>query len=831
MVHRDITRNAETALADGRPFRFDYEKSEQPTPYKSARNPKVYYKRPETSADIDPETGTSPLEDRIKSRKSRVAANVQVLAAFCVMARSAGRFVTPIGLLMSLVLSWIGNVSSAGASFLSTMCICLSRVEVSRIVDELASRYRRNVSPPPSIRRTFDLLWPQVIPRLIAMAASMYSTFLFSFDNYTYLQWGHHKKADEDFTRAADTLTLMVYAVPVSANAAHNPRTDIDRPRAHPDKLQSGRVQAFYDKYGAIFATASSPRRAAASVDIFCRDDFPFDESNPSRVASLKDITVLESLVAKSSMVQHLKDIAVVALNHYMEQANFPTDMFVVVDGEPALNFDVLTERHPELTSNIVVLLAIFHLQKHGLEDLFADPAYFDEITGPFLVTVMNYRAKYFQTILNQHREQQQHDDSDDLAADGTARALLHINPLAEDGPSDNEDGTLTHDVPFQDIAAIVSAPPVDLGQLTAALSAAHGDADDDVDDVEGGAVDDGDGQEAVGDVARAPTSSSSLQDVVVIESTPVASSVVSPDRSSEDRATPETVAASSPPPPPGADDTSAATQAAAPPRPSSDAAVKHLPQLGGSSVKSKRGMKINYGRLRFFMQLMFVAFCRIRSRIVADVVAIFCQHTNERGNVADFEDKAVEWFCTKSTRFKKRWSFFDNDLRMWIEPFQEWERGDSMPVYQHLASSCFTLKSAALAQVESSSVASLAPRRHSLASRAPARSRRSRGSHVQTRVRCLHRTPQFDLSKARADEHRDRATTHRACQLRRNAPLASPFVVPQDFWAQGARVEARVATRRRPHPLACLQANSRSRGRLDPQAVPKHHRRRSHRP
>ena len=169
LVHRDITRNAETALADGRPFRFDYEKSEQPTPYKSARNPKVYYKRPETSADIDPETGTSPLEDRIKSRKSRVAANVQVLAAFCVMARSAGRFVTPIGLLMSLVLSWIGNVSSAGASFLSTMRICLSRVEVSKIVDELASRYRRNVSPPPSIRRTFDLLWPQVIPCLIAM--------------------------------------------------------------------------------------------------------------------------------------------------------------------------------------------------------------------------------------------------------------------------------------------------------------------------------------------------------------------------------------------------------------------------------------------------------------------------------------------------------------------------------------------------------------------------------------------------------------------------------------------------------------------------------------
>jgi hypothetical protein len=48
-------------------------------------------------------------------------------------------------------------------------------------------------------------------------------------------------------------------------------------------------------------------------------------------------------------------------------------------------------------------------------------------------------------------------------------------------------------------------------------------------------------------------------------------------------------------------------------------------------------------------------------------------------------EHLVLEWACRTSPKFQMRWNFFENELRMYIEPFCQWERGDSTGVYSHL--------------------------------------------------------------------------------------------------------------------------------------------------
>jgi hypothetical protein len=95
------------------------------------------------------------------------------------------------------------------------------------------------------------------------------------------------------------------------------------------------------------------------------------------------------------------------------------------------------------------------------------------------------------------------------------------------------------------------------------------------------------------------------------------------------------------------------------------EAGVKGLPSLGGSSGSSKKIAKINYGRLRFFFQVLFFAFELARPLILEKVVALYSRLGPNAHEPS--EEAALYWACEKVPTFLWLWNYVENEMRMYM--------------------------------------------------------------------------------------------------------------------------------------------------------------------
>ena len=335
--YRTKTIYAEKALKVGRPYRFDYRKSGD-------------------GQYINPELQGQELVDFVQRRKSRIEGLMLIFAGFIVTRSSGGTATTQAGLLGSLALVWISRMSHLGSSFASSMGITASSTTVDKVREKIASSYAAKVFVQ------------------IALLVVAYQSWgmLFITDNYALLRWAAHLQHGSPFTSCSDTMTFMVK--PLRGPPLNR---DPGRPAAMPPSFDAVRLLKFYATHSGLFCPTSStmtPNPAAAGV--FSTAAFPADRS--VGCASLFDFFPLPSLAAKSSKITDLLHIVMVGILNVMAKVGLTdADVFVLVDGEPALLFDKAARLVYEKVNMVCVLLAVFHLQKHLLEASFVDPENF----------------------------------------------------------------------------------------------------------------------------------------------------------------------------------------------------------------------------------------------------------------------------------------------------------------------------------------------------------------------------------------------------------------------------------------------------------------------
>jgi hypothetical protein len=588
-------------------FRFDYRKDDQ-------------------GIFIKPTLSGDGLIDFVKQRAHRIASGICFHASMLVSTSSRGTVQTKVGLLMSLALVWLGRMSNLGASYVSRIGIGAGRTTIFNMRLKVAAMYAASV-----IFTIARLVWE----------IESYG-LLFVTDNYALLQWAAHKQANTNFTSISDTMTFMVYPMKGRGILNRNPQ----RPPAMPKFFDGLLLLKFFAEHHAAFCPKSPTMTVdPTSTGVFNATLFPRDEE--SGYASLKDFFPLPSLLAKSSKITDLLNVVMVAMKNVMMKVGLDSDdFFVLVDGEPALLFDVAAKLKYDDVNMVAVLLAVFHLQKHLVEDSFMDHKNFTHIYAPFLVFCMNYRAAHFQSLMNKKAAVQPEDEDEELEEEDQETISKVSKGLARLDVFSNEGETVDEEQQRR----VVTEDDV------------HNLYIDEVDDEEEEEEEEEEEQE---EQEFSATEQSENFDAQSRSTGCWWASFVKK-----------------------AADFSVFRNA------STKAGVNGLPDLGGGSFASSKGSKINYGRLRYFVQLLFAAFLQSRDWIVTKTreaymranpapEAVDGQPTEAPVEVS--ERLVLEWACRKSHKFQMIWNFFDNEVRMYVEPFCQWEKGDSTGVYSHL--------------------------------------------------------------------------------------------------------------------------------------------------
>jgi hypothetical protein len=591
-------------------FRFDHTRHE-----KKADGSKGDFVKPTLSG--------AALIDCVKGRLHEVASRMCFHACMLVSTSSRGTVQTTVGLLMSLALVWLGRMSQLGASYVSRIGIGAGRTTIFNMRLKVAAIYATNVV---------------IMINLLVWQLQSFG-LLFVTDNYALLQWAAHKQTNTNFTSISDTMTFMVY--PMKGRGILN--RDPQRPPAMPPSFDALLLLKFFAKHHASYCPKSPTMTVdPTSTGVFNATLFPPDEE--IGYASLKDFFPLPSLLAKSSKITDLLGVVMVAIKKVMSSVWLAKDdLFVLVDGEPFLLFDVAAKLVFGDVNMVAVLLAVFHLQKHLVEDSFMDQKNFTQIYGPFLVFCMNYRASHFQTLLNKRAVVQPEDDDEEVEEDAQE--------------------AVTRDMRQFDVFSHKDETVDEMRQR-------KGVTEDDVQNSFIDAVDDDEEEEEEEEEGEEEQEESATEQSRKFDEEPRDTGCWW--GSFAERASNFSVFRGA----------------------SSKAGVAGLPNLGGGSFAATKGSKINYGRLRYFAQLLFAAFLQTRAWIVTKTRGAYMkanpapEAVDGQATVAPVdvaEHLVLEWACRTSPKFQMRWNFFENELRMYIEPFCQWEKGDSTGVYNHL--------------------------------------------------------------------------------------------------------------------------------------------------
>ena len=593
-------KRAEVAQREGREFRLDYHcaggTGDSKAPYTSEQ-----------------------LKAYVEDNKTSMNVAAVVLAAICVQRTSGGQRTTVMGMIIGFILVWIGQVTSWGGSFLPKLGFGAHPTSVKKWVDKLASSYDR--SSLSALKKEFEPGAAQA--RAVAAqgrdaeGAQRFTSFFviavalgFITDNLVVLQWPGHKKTGDSFTQITATMTNLAFVLYATADFKLNMAPD--RPPAMPPTFDEKGVLVFFNKWHPLVSPSSPTMKLQLeNSDWVTREQCPLDVR--AGWASLRDHWPLRSSDAKSSLAKDLLNIVLPQFMRYHAEVlgeGNGREITIVVDPEPAYLFDILMMRAYDKVKHYHITLAVFHLQKHLLEDHFTDPCAFEIVYAPFLAKVMDYRAAHFAALLNKASRQTAEEAiaEEERGASDLTESMRNLNPLAED----------------EDDTEIRASAGTDERDLVDKLLDAQQQQEEEEEEEEVRASGESSATAAGGGLLGGIREKVGLWWSALLGG---------PDDAFKDANT--------------------------------EAGVKGLPSLGGSSGSSKKSSKINYGRLRFFFQLLFVAFEKARPLILEKVVALY---SKLRPNAPEpSEEAALHWACEKAPMFLWLWNHFDNEMRMYM--------------------------------------------------------------------------------------------------------------------------------------------------------------------
>jgi hypothetical protein len=217
-------------------------------------------------------------------------------------------------------------------------------------------------------------------------------------------------------TTTVSTITMLAWAIPEDKPATLS--TDEDRlpamARVDDPELYTRLRDFFIDSKDRLVSKKHNFSLVFDALGPFQREMFPHTDDGEAR---LSDYIVMPSLEAKSSSVRDTA-YAVFATMHAF-RADLPcarVDVPLVVDSEPARIIDKLSviDDMYDCVSNHIVLMAIFHLQKHLLEASFCDPHNFVYFWVDILVS-LDYRAEAMETTSKGMKSSLSRDDDDEV--------------------------------------------------------------------------------------------------------------------------------------------------------------------------------------------------------------------------------------------------------------------------------------------------------------------------------------------------------------------------------------------------------------------------------
>jgi hypothetical protein len=446
-------------------------------------------------------------------------------------------------------------------------------------------------------------------------------------DNLVVLQWPGHKKAGDAFTQITATMTNLAFILYAAPDFVLN--TAPDRSPAMPRTFDEKGLLVFFEEwYPLVYPPSPSPtmKPQLDKSAWVTRQHCPFDLR--TGYASLRSHWPVRSIDAKSSLAVDLLNKVLpkfMAIQRTVIGGPNNIDVPIVVDPEPAYLFDVLMVHRYDDVKHYYVTLAVFHLQKHLLEDHFTDPCAFEIVFAPFLARVLDYRATHFAALLDKAKKPtadeaiadsnlaEEEEQEEEEGASGLTASLRDLNPLADDDEDD------------ADIAiSTVADGEVLLARLDEQVEAEEEEEEEEEKEEEVSASDESSATAAGGELLGGSRQKVGLWWSALLG---------------------------------GPDDALKGVN--------SEAGVKGLPSLGGTSGSSKKGSRINYGRLRFFYQLLFAAFELARPLILGKVAVLYSKVNPSASDKS--EEAALNWVCEKAPMFLWLWNHFDNEMRMYM--------------------------------------------------------------------------------------------------------------------------------------------------------------------
>ena len=414
-------QQARSALDEGRPWRSDHQRDKS--------KPGHPYVRPALSPILTVEGEPSELSNFCERLRRQQEMSVLTAAASIVQSRLGGSKTTTPLIMSSLALEFIGGVAATGNEFGTKLAITLSSKSNKEILKLIGEKYAAGVV--------------RLMSEDVRRGAV---TFLIIGDNYAVIRWTAHNRYDKDFTQIANTFSLIAYSV--SCSPEYPLQTTPERPPAHPRQISFDQTLDFFWKNRHAFI----PEDETLIVDlgkIGGLDSSLFPRDLSDGFASLKDFLILQSLLARSSSVNDLDSVVLTEFARKMRGAGLPgVDKMVLFDAEIFL---VTVTRgllkYDDDVKTVCLLLASFHLQKHGLESMLADPTLLTRIWAPFFTLVLNYRSRHFREQarnLGKSASESHSLDATDEELDETMRAL---SPFQESGDDDSSHGIDQDDV------------------------------------------------------------------------------------------------------------------------------------------------------------------------------------------------------------------------------------------------------------------------------------------------------------------------------------------------------------------------------------------------
>ena len=225
-----------------------------------------------------------------------------------------------------------------------------------------------------------------------------------------------YKSPGGPLTTTVSTITMLAWAIPKDKPA--NLSTDEDRlpamARVDDPVLYTHLRHFFKDSKGRLVSNKYNFSLVFGALGPFQREMFPHTDDGEAR---LSDFVVMPSLEAKSSSVRDTAYAVLAWMTAF--RADLPcarVDVPLVVDSEPARIIDKLSviDGMYDCVSNHIVLMAIFHLQKHLLEASFCYPPNFIYFWVDILVS-LDYRAEAMETTSKGIKSSLSRDDDEEM--------------------------------------------------------------------------------------------------------------------------------------------------------------------------------------------------------------------------------------------------------------------------------------------------------------------------------------------------------------------------------------------------------------------------------